>query len=226
MSPSIHSLITFTKTSHSVFSGAYTTSTNGETFDLFNPATEELLVKVSHASQVEVDSAVAAAEIALPAWRKSSSAFKAGCLLRLAGLIRENVKELGELEAQSMGVPVSQYPIYAAAVAAAFEHFAGTSHSITSTVLAFGFQTHVYFFWIYSFELAQPGSIFYEYSRIYQYDAQRALRCLWSYLTLYARSLPQKIISKTQGQELINITLARLDATRQGMYHLRCLPSK
>lgn len=74
---------------------------------------------------MEVDAAVAAAEAALPAWRKSSSAFKAGCLSRLAGLIRANVKELGELEAQSMGVPVSQYPMYAASVAAGFEHFAG-----------------------------------------------------------------------------------------------------
>lgn len=104
--------------------GAYTAG-SGATFDLFNPTTEQLVAKVSNASEEDVELAVASAQAALPAWTATSAAVKAGCLNKLAALIRLNFDTLGQLEAQSMGLPVSQYPIYGGVVAGALEHFAG-----------------------------------------------------------------------------------------------------
>ncbi|KAL8290152.1 hypothetical protein RQP46_003091 [Phenoliferia psychrophenolica] len=104
--------------------GEFVASASGQTFDLFNPATEELLAKVSNGDAKDVDAAVAAAQAAGPAWSATSAGVKSACLNKLAALIRANVDALGKLEAQSMGVPMSQYPLYAAGAAGALEHFA------------------------------------------------------------------------------------------------------
>ncbi|KZO91456.1 ALDH-like protein [Calocera viscosa TUFC12733] len=92
--------------------GEYRESASVKTFDLFNPATEELDAKVSYANRTDVDATV---DAALTAFSRVEQTER---------LIRENVAELASLEARSMGIPVSQYPLYAAGVAAALEHFA------------------------------------------------------------------------------------------------------
>ncbi|KZO91432.1 aldehyde dehydrogenase [Calocera viscosa TUFC12733] len=104
--------------------GEFRASASGKTFDIFNPATEELVTKVAYADPSDVDAAVDAALAAFPAWSKSSGAVKSIALRKLAQLIRDNVDELASLEARSMGIPISQYPLYATGVADALDHFA------------------------------------------------------------------------------------------------------
>jgi aldehyde dehydrogenase (NAD+) len=108
-------------------SGEYVASKSGKTFDLHNPATEEFLLKVSEGNSDDIDAAVAAAEAAFPSWAAKSALERSNALKKLAQLIRDNIQELGRLEGLSMGIPISQYPLYANGVAASLDHFAGLS---------------------------------------------------------------------------------------------------
>jgi aldehyde dehydrogenase (NAD+) len=83
--------------------GEFTNGHSGKKFPLYNPATEEVVVEVYEADEVDVDNAVAAAKKAFPAWEKSPPQYKAGLLKKFAELIRRDVDELGYLEAVSMG---------------------------------------------------------------------------------------------------------------------------
>src|SRR6476659_7429791 len=55
----------------------------GETFDVYNPATRDLLARVSQGTAADVDAAVAAARGALPAWRGLTSHARARWLYAL-----------------------------------------------------------------------------------------------------------------------------------------------
>lgn len=87
---------------------------------------------VFEASEEDVDSAVAAAKAAQPAWaaltvEKRSSHFK-----KLAALVREHNDELARLEALSMGKPVSTY-IDGPAFAFYFDYYSEAGYNIQGT---------------------------------------------------------------------------------------------
>ncbi|MBW7459855.1 aldehyde dehydrogenase family protein, partial [Paenibacillus sepulcri] len=58
-----------------------------ETEDVYNPATEEVLVKVPLSSQVDVDLAVQAAKQAFPAWSKTPVPRRARILFKYQQLL-------------------------------------------------------------------------------------------------------------------------------------------
>ena len=87
--------------------GAWTDAASGETMDVINPATEEVIAKVPRCGAEDVDLAVAAAKAALPAWLDSTPAERAELLLKLADLIDEHADELAELESRNVGKPLS-----------------------------------------------------------------------------------------------------------------------
>jgi aldehyde dehydrogenase (NAD+) len=64
---------------------------------------------VPEASQFDVNAAVASAKAAFPTWSDLSPIHRAPYFKRLASLIREHQAELAQLEALSMGRPVSRY---------------------------------------------------------------------------------------------------------------------
>lgn len=64
---------------------------------------------MSEATEADTNDAVAAAKAAFPAWSALSPQQRGGYLKKLASLIRESKDELAELEALSMGRPVSKY---------------------------------------------------------------------------------------------------------------------
>ncbi|EXJ94468.1 hypothetical protein A1O1_02864 [Capronia coronata CBS 617.96] len=80
-----------------------------ETFDLFSPYTGKLVATVAEASVDDVDSAVAAAEAAFPAWSALSPSARGKPLKKLAEKIIAAKDELAELDAISMGRPVGGY---------------------------------------------------------------------------------------------------------------------
>ncbi|KAH7143450.1 aldehyde dehydrogenase domain-containing protein [Dactylonectria macrodidyma] len=99
------------------------------TFPLFNPANGAKVAEVPEATEQDVDTAVAAAKAAFPAWSELDPAKRGACLKKLAALIRENNNELAHLEAISAGRPVSEY-IDGFAAAGNFEHYAEAWASI------------------------------------------------------------------------------------------------
>ena len=83
-------------------------SVSGKTFETVNPATGEVLAKVSEADAADVDLAVKAARNAFHAkapWRRMSASERGKLLNRLADLIEKNIDELAMLESLDNGKP-------------------------------------------------------------------------------------------------------------------------
>ncbi|RSL70398.1 hypothetical protein CEP53_001878 [Fusarium sp. AF-6] len=107
-------------------------ASDGATFPLFNPATGTQIAEVPEATEQDVNTAVAAANRAFPAWSALDPSKRGACLKKLAALIREHNYELALLEAQSMGRPVDDY-FEGFAAAGNFDHYAEAWSQIQGT---------------------------------------------------------------------------------------------
>src|ERR671931_347904 len=87
--------------------GEWVDAAGGETMEVLNPATAEVIAEVPHASAEDVDRAVQAAKKALPEWLETTPAERAEALLKLAAAIEEHADELAELESRNVGKPLS-----------------------------------------------------------------------------------------------------------------------
>ncbi|CAB4333627.1 MAG: aldehyde dehydrogenase family protein [Actinobacteria bacterium] len=74
-----------------------------DTYDVLNPATEEVVTTVSLASPEEVDFLVARAKAAFPGWRDTAPADRARLLRAMATLVEAHREELANLEVQEAG---------------------------------------------------------------------------------------------------------------------------
>ncbi|QSE79288.1 aldehyde dehydrogenase [Rhodococcus koreensis] len=85
--------------------GAFRPAKSDETFDSINPATGELLARVSAADAPDVDAAVRSAREAFDSgiWSRSPASHRKRVLLRLAELILEHRHELALLDSLDMG---------------------------------------------------------------------------------------------------------------------------
>ncbi|KAK3361429.1 aldehyde dehydrogenase domain-containing protein [Lasiosphaeria ovina] len=92
-----------------LINGELVEASDQKTFPLYNPATRELSANVPEASEDDTNAAVAAAKAAFPAWSATDPAKRGACLKKLAALIRAHNSELAQLEAISMGLPVSRF---------------------------------------------------------------------------------------------------------------------
>ncbi|MGH2364717.1 MAG: aldehyde dehydrogenase [Chloroflexota bacterium] len=89
--------------------GKDTPSATGETFEVLNPTTNELLATVAKATREDVDRAVAAAKRALEGtWGKMKMAERAAILSKVAQRIIERAPELAELESADVGKPLKE----------------------------------------------------------------------------------------------------------------------
>src|ERR1044071_8551542 len=87
--------------------GEWSDSVTGETMEVLNPATEEVIAEVPRCGAEDVDRAVAAAKAALPQWLETTPGERAEVLLKLADLLREQAAEVAKSEARNGGQPVS-----------------------------------------------------------------------------------------------------------------------
>jgi aminobutyraldehyde dehydrogenase len=77
----------------------------GETEDILNPATGELIARIPSASEEQIDQAVAAAARAFSSWAVTTPSQRSGMLLKLADKIEAEAEELARLESQNCGKP-------------------------------------------------------------------------------------------------------------------------
>lgn len=77
-------------------------------FNSLNPATGEVLAKVSQASDIDIDKAVKAARQALPAWSDLGGHGRARCLYALARLVQKHARKLAVLETMDNGKPIRE----------------------------------------------------------------------------------------------------------------------
>ncbi|WP_341958003.1 CoA-acylating methylmalonate-semialdehyde dehydrogenase [Pseudomonas sp. RC10] len=80
-----------------------TTTPDGRTQAVFNPATGESNTQVALASTVTVQAAIAAAEEAFPAWRDTPPAKRARVMFRFKELLEQNANKICELIGQEHG---------------------------------------------------------------------------------------------------------------------------
>ncbi|HQR80800.1 MAG TPA: aldehyde dehydrogenase family protein [Actinomycetota bacterium] len=74
-----------------------------ETFDVVNPATEQIVGTVTRTPAVEVDRIIARAADAYPAWRAVSPGDRARLLRRFADTVDAHAEELAQLEVRNAG---------------------------------------------------------------------------------------------------------------------------
>src|SRR6187397_3472307 len=85
--------------------GEFVDALSGETMEVLNPATGEVIAEVPRAGEEDVDRAVAAAERAWEAWRQKTPKDRMELLLGLADVIDDNAEELARLESRNVGKP-------------------------------------------------------------------------------------------------------------------------
>jgi aminomuconate-semialdehyde/2-hydroxymuconate-6-semialdehyde dehydrogenase len=86
--------------------GDFVAPHSGVWFDDINPATEEVIAQVPDSDGDDIDDAVRAAKRAFPEWSLKPAAERSQLLLRLAGLIEEDLDALARLESMDAGKPM------------------------------------------------------------------------------------------------------------------------
>jgi aldehyde dehydrogenase (NAD+) len=105
---------------------------SGETMDVVNPATEEVIAAVASAGQADLDLAVAAARAALNGpWGKMSARERGRLVSKLADRLMEKADAVARLETLHNGKPISESRhIEIPAAAECFEYYAGWADKI------------------------------------------------------------------------------------------------
>lgn len=89
-----------------IINNEYVDSKNSKKLSVKNPKDGSLIADdVPLAGEADVDAAVAAAEEAFPAWRATTPAKRRDLLNKLADLIDQHAKQLGELTRITLGAP-------------------------------------------------------------------------------------------------------------------------
>lgn len=88
--------------------GAWAEGNSGRTFDVTNPATGEVIAKVSDCRGEQATAAVAAASGALPGWRGKTAKERAAVLRRWHDLIMENQDDLAIIMTAEQGKPLKE----------------------------------------------------------------------------------------------------------------------
>jgi aminobutyraldehyde dehydrogenase len=96
-----------TKTEYKAFIGGdWASSASGETMDVINPATGDVIAEVPRCNSEDVDRAVEAAKQALPDWLDKTPKDRSELLYQLADVLEENAEELAQLESVNVGKPL------------------------------------------------------------------------------------------------------------------------
>jgi succinate-semialdehyde dehydrogenase len=104
--------------------GEWVDASNGATWDVINPATEEVIRTVPYGNGEDAKRAIQAAARAFPAWRASTAYERAAILKRAADIMRARLDDLARTSVHECGKPAAQAKAEWAAVADLFEWFA------------------------------------------------------------------------------------------------------
>jgi len=90
--------------------GKWVNAESGKTFEVYNPATEEVIAKVQEGGKADVDKAVKAARKAFETgpWRTMSTAQRQRLLMKLADAIEAHADELAQIETLDNGKPIKE----------------------------------------------------------------------------------------------------------------------
>jgi aldehyde dehydrogenase (NAD+) len=123
-----------------IIEGTRADASDGETFDVYDPSTGDVLARVAKATKADVKRAVHAAQSALEskAWSGITHAERGRILFRIAQAIRDRAEELAELESRDNGKPLRQARTDVQVAARYFEFFAGAADKIMGHTIPLG----------------------------------------------------------------------------------------
>jgi 5-carboxymethyl-2-hydroxymuconic-semialdehyde dehydrogenase len=107
--------------------GEYCPSASGETFEVLDPATNDLLALTASGGAEDVAAAVLAARRAFDEgpWPRLKASERAAALRKIADAIRHHADALIEREVADIGMPIAQMKHLAARAAQNFDYYAG-----------------------------------------------------------------------------------------------------
>ena len=114
-----------------IIGGEQVDAADGQTFDVTNPATGEVMAKAPLGGAEDVDRAVKAARAAFEGpWSTWSASKRGRTLQKFSNLVKQNLEELARLESQNVGKPISSARGEALAVSLVFEYYAGAANKV------------------------------------------------------------------------------------------------
>ena len=118
-------------TATNIIDGKAVNGSSGQTREVYNPSTGEILIELTESTVEDGDRAVAAARAAFPAWAARTPGARSELLHRLVEVIEDNIDELARLETLDAGKPTTvargdELP----GIATALRHFAGAARTL------------------------------------------------------------------------------------------------
>jgi acyl-CoA reductase-like NAD-dependent aldehyde dehydrogenase len=114
-----------------IIGGERVDAADGQTFDVTNPATGEVMARAPLGGAEDVDRAVKAAQAAFEGpWSTWSASKRGRTLQKYANLVKQNLEELAQLESRNVGKPISGARGEALAVSLVFEYYAGAANKL------------------------------------------------------------------------------------------------
>jgi succinate-semialdehyde dehydrogenase/glutarate-semialdehyde dehydrogenase len=99
-------------------------ASDGRSIAVIDPATDQEIGRVAHATRADLDMALAAAQRGFAEWRSTSPAERGKVMRKAAGLLRERMHEIARSMTQEQGKPVAEAKAEVAAAADMIEWFA------------------------------------------------------------------------------------------------------
>ncbi|MCU1720337.1 aldehyde dehydrogenase family protein [Pseudomonas sp. 5P_5.1_Bac1] len=127
----------FFQRDHGLFiDGRAQASGSGRHLDVIDPASGEVISRVSEANQHDIDSAVASSRAGFAQWSQAAPAVRGSVLLKLADLIEQNAEELAQIETCQSGKLIQISRHFEVAQAAHFlRYYAGWATKISGQTI-------------------------------------------------------------------------------------------
>lgn len=118
--------------------GVWQAAKSGKTFDVFDPATDQVIARAAEGDAADIDAAVAAARRAFDSgpWSKMTASQRGSLIWKIGDLIEQNADELASLETLDNGKPLSVARAADVALAAdMFRYMAGWATKIEGNTI-------------------------------------------------------------------------------------------
>jgi succinate-semialdehyde dehydrogenase/glutarate-semialdehyde dehydrogenase len=115
--------------------GQWVDAASGETVDVLNPATQEVLAKVPKAGASETRAAIAEADSVFPKWKSQPAKQRADILKKWYQLVVDNVDDIAIIMSAESGKPVKESKVEATGGAGSIEWFAEEAKRIYGDII-------------------------------------------------------------------------------------------
>jgi aldehyde dehydrogenase (NAD+) len=131
---------TTTTTEGLIIDGQRVNASDGQTFEVYDPSSGEVLASVAKATKADIARAVQSARATLDAkaWGGILPAERGRIMFRMAQAIRERTEELATLESRDNGKPLRQARTDVQVAARYFEFFGGIADKIMGNTIPLG----------------------------------------------------------------------------------------